>query len=54
MITKQVTAANTDEKIKKFYETAFPEDEQIPGKIFCDSLDKCRWTLPAYYEGENS
>lgn len=30
MITKQITATNANEKIKKLYETAFPEDEQIP------------------------
>ena len=32
MNTKQITAANADEKIKQLYETAFPEDEQIPWK----------------------
>ena len=32
MNTKQITAANADEKIKHLYETAFPEDEQIPWK----------------------
>ena len=25
-----MTAANADEKLKQLYETAFPEDEQIP------------------------
>ena len=29
MKTIQITAANADQKIKKLYETAFPEDEQI-------------------------
>ena len=32
MTTKQITASNADEKIKLLYETAFPEDEQIPWK----------------------
>jgi len=32
MTTKQITASNADEKIKQLYETAFPEDEQIPWK----------------------
>ena len=32
MTTKQITAVNTNEKIKRLYETAFPEDEQIPWK----------------------
>ena len=30
MIEKYLTAAIADEKIKQLYETAFPEDEQIP------------------------
>ena len=30
VITRQITAANADEKIKQLYETAFPEGEQIP------------------------
>ena len=32
MIEKNLTAAIADEKIKQLYETAFPEDEQIPWK----------------------
>ena len=35
MIEKNVTAANADEKIKQLYETAFPEDEQIPSVRTC-------------------
>lgn len=30
MTTKQITAVNADEQIKQLYQTAFPEDEQIP------------------------
>ena len=42
MNTKQITAANVDEKIKQLYETAFPEDEQIPWKdLFV--FRECRW-----------
>jgi hypothetical protein len=32
MIEKYLTAAIADEKIKQLYETAFPENEQIPWK----------------------
>lgn len=52
MITKQITATNTDEMIKKLYETAFPEDE----KISWGTLLRLVWKMPldftAYYEGE--
>ena len=32
MTVKQITSDTADEKIKQLYETAFPEDEQIPWK----------------------
>ena len=53
MNTKQITATNADEKIKQLYETAFPEDEQIPW----DDLMRLIWEIPldftAYYDGED-
>ena len=30
MRTNPITAANADERIKRLYETAFPQGEQIP------------------------
>ena len=30
MLKKQITAANVNEQIKQLYQTAFPENEQIP------------------------
>jgi hypothetical protein len=30
MKQKKITAANADEQIRQLYETAFPEEEQIP------------------------
>lgn len=30
MTTKQITAANATEQIRQLYESAFPEEEQIP------------------------
>ena len=53
MNTKQITATNADEKIMQLYETAFPEDEQIPW----DDLMRLIWEMPldftAYYDGED-
>ena len=53
MNTKQITATNADEKIMQLYETAFPEDEQIPW----DDLMRLIWEIPldftAYYDGED-
>ena len=37
MKTIRIAAANADEKIKQFYETAFPEGEQIPWEDLCVS-----------------
>jgi hypothetical protein len=30
LIQKHITAANVNEQIKQLYQTAFPENEQIP------------------------
>ena len=40
MRTKQITALNEDKKIKQLYETAFPEDEQIPWKDLIRLVEK--------------
>lgn len=52
MITKQVTAANADEKIKELYETAFPEDEQIPWEDLLQLVVEMPLDFTAYYESE--
>lgn len=52
MITKQITATNVDEKIKKLYETTFPEDEQIPWKALLRLVGEMPLDFTAYYEGE--
>ena len=52
MNTKQITAANADEKIKHLYETAFPEDEQIPWKDLMRLVEEMPLDFTAYYDGE--
>ena len=52
MNTKQITAANADEKIKQLYETAFPEDEQIPWDDLMRLVEEMPLDFTAYYDGE--
>ena len=53
MTIKQITAATADEKIKHLYETAFPEDEQIPWKDLMRLVEKMPLDFTAYYDGED-
>ena len=53
MTTKQITASNADEKIKQLYETAFPEDEQIPWKDLMRLVEEMPLDFTAYYDGED-
>ena len=48
----QITAATADEKIKLLYETAFPEDEQIPWKDLMRLIEEMPLDFTAYYVGE--
>ena len=52
MRTVQITAANADEKIKQLYETAFPEDEQIPWKDLMRLVGEMPLDFTAYDNGE--
>ncbi len=52
MNTKQITAANADEKIKQLYETAFPEDEQIPWDDLMRLVGEMPLDFTAYFDGE--
>ena len=54
MTTKQITAVNTNEKIKRLYETAFPEDEQIPWKDLMRLVEEMPLDFTAYYDGDLS
>ena len=53
MVVKQITASNADEKIKQLYETAFPEDEQIPWKDLMRLIEEMPLDFTAYYDGED-
>ena len=53
MNTKQITAANADEKIKQLYETAFPEGEQIPWEDLMRLVGEMPLDFTAYYDGED-
>ena len=53
MTIKQITAANADEQIKHLYETAFPEDEQIPWKDLMRLVEEMPLDFTAYYDGED-
>ena len=52
MKTIRIAAANADEKIKQLYETAFPEDEQIPWDDLIRLVGEMPLDFTAYYDGE--
>jgi GNAT superfamily N-acetyltransferase len=53
MTQKQITAANADEQIKQLYQTAFPEEEQIPWDDLVRLIGEMNLDFTAYYEGDN-
>lgn len=53
MTTKQITAANVNEQIKQLYQTAFPEDEQIPWEDLVRLIGEMHLDFTAYYEGKD-
>lgn len=53
MIEKQITAAYAnDEQLKNLYETAFPENEQIPWDDLMRLIGQMHLDFTVYYEGE--
>ena len=52
MNTKQITAANAENKIRQLYERAFPEDEQIPWDDLMRLVGEMPLDFTAYYDGE--
>ena len=50
LTTKQITAANADEQMKRLYETAFPEGEQIPWDDLIRLVEEMPLDFTAYYE----
>lgn len=53
MTTKQLTPDTQDEQIKHLYETAFPENEQIPWKDLVGLISTMKLDFTAYYQDEN-
>ena len=53
VIAKQINTSNADGKIKQLYETAFPEDEQIPWDDLMLLVEKMPLDFTAYYDGED-
>ena len=54
MKTKQITKNNAnDEQLKLLYQTAFPENEQIPWKELIRLIDEMHLDFTAYYEDDN-
>ena len=52
MTEKKITIATTDEKIRQLYETAFPEDEQIPWDDLMRLVEEMPLDFTAYYDAE--
>ena len=50
MSEQKITAANADEKIKQLYQTAFPENEQIPWDDLMRLVGQMSLDFTAYYE----
>ena len=50
MVTKQITATNADEQIRQLYQTAFPEEGQIPWDDLLRLIDQMHLDFTAYYE----
>ena len=53
MTTKQITPDTQDEQIKYLYESAFPENEQIPWKDLVGLISTMKLDFTAYYQDEN-
>ncbi|MBR1520912.1 MAG: GNAT family N-acetyltransferase [Bacteroidaceae bacterium] len=52
MTEKQITAATADEQTQKLYETAFPEDEQIPWDELLRLVKEMSLDFTTYYDEE--
>ena len=48
MKKEQITAANADERIRLLYQTAFPENEQIPWPDLMRLIDQMHLDFTAY------
>ena len=50
MIERQITLVNADEVLRRLYETAFPEEEQIPWDDLMHLVDAIPLDFTAYYD----
>lgn len=50
MIEKQITSTNADEELRRLYEIAFPEEEQIPWGDLMHLVDAMPLDFTAYYD----
>ena len=53
MIQKQITSISANEQLRHLYETAFPENEQIPWDDLMRLIDQMHLDFTAYYEDNN-
>ncbi len=53
MTTRQITPSNADEQIRQLYESAFPEEEQIPWDDLMHLIGEMHLDFTAYYEGSD-
>ena len=53
MSEKRIIAPIADEQIRQLYETAFPEDEQIPWEDLMRLIKEMPLDFTAYYDGED-
>ena len=52
MLQKQITPANADAEIRLLYETAFPQEEQIPWDDLVRLIDEMHLDFTAYYDND--
>jgi GNAT superfamily N-acetyltransferase len=51
VIEKQITEVNADDDIKLLYESAFPEEEQIPWSDIMELVNRMPLDFTVYYDG---
>lgn len=54
MTEKQITRDNADERIKRLYETAFPDEEQIPWNDLLRLVSAMTLDFTAYYDEDGT
>ena len=52
METKQITTSNADEQLRQLYETAFPQEEQIPWTDLMRLIGEMHLDFTAYFDGD--